>query len=270
MDTKRIMSAVLGIPLVGVIFIFGNKYIVDIFLSFVALIGIREYYNAISKKSKPVKWIGYLGCILIAFIHIIPNILSKQIIDSLLILGIPIIMLILFIQVAITNMKTNFKDIAYTFFGVFYVIGSIAFIALTRGMEKGKILIWYLIISSWVTDIFAYLVGKRIGKHKFSELSPKKSIEGCIAGTIGAVVVILIYTFVVNQFGFNYSYLAVTAICILLSVLSQIGDLAASSIKRYVEIKDYGNVIPGHGGVLDRIDSLMFIAPFAYVLLKIF
>lgn len=94
-------------------------------------------------------------------------------------------------------MKTNFKDIAYTFFGVFYVIGSIAFIALTRGMEKGEILIWYLIISSWVTDIFAYLVGKRIGKHKFSELSPKKSIEGCIAGTIGAVAVILIYTFTV-------------------------------------------------------------------------
>ena len=97
-------------------------------------------------------------------------------------------------------------------------------------------------------------------------MSPKKSIEGCIGGTIGAVVVILIYTYVVNTYlNMSYSYTYIAAISVVLSLIGQIGDFAASSIKRYVDIKDYSNLIPGHGGILDRIDSLLFIAPFAYV-----
>ena len=163
-------------------------------------------------------------------------------------------------------MKTNFKDISYTFFGISYVVFFMMFIAFINGMKDGKILIWYAICAAWVTDIFAYLVGKNFGKHKFSEVSPKKSIEGCIGGTIVAVVVILIYTYVVNTYlNMSYSYTYIAAISVVLSLIGQIGDFAASSIKRYVDIKDYSNLIPGHGGIVDRIDSLLFIAPFAYV-----
>ena len=106
-----------------------------------------------------------------------------------------------------------------------------------------------------------------MGKHKFSKISPKKSIEGCIAGTIGAILIMLIYTYVVNTlWEMQYSYITIAIISFILSIIGQIGDFAASSIKRYVDIKDYSNLIPGHGGMLDRIDSLMFLAPFAYVL----
>ena len=139
--------------------------------------------------------------------------------------------------------------------------------AMIDKMQNGKILLGYIFIASWGTDVFAYLIGKKFGKHKFSKVSPKKSIEGCIAGTIGAVLIMVLYTFILNRyFQFNYSYMYVIIVGIVLSLIGQIGDFSASCIKRYVDIKDYSNLLPGHGGMLDRIDSVLFIAPFAYML----
>ena len=182
-------------------------------------------------------------------------------------LSVPTILLILFGQVIATEMKTSFKDIAYTFIGISYVVLFMMFLAFIYGMPNGKILIWYAIFAAWGTDIFAYVVGKYCGKHKFSKVSPKKSIEGCIGGTIGALIMMLVYTYVANTYwGMNYPYLFIIGIGIILSLIGQIGDFSASSIKRYVDIKDFSNLIPGHGGMLDRIDSLIFLAPFAYAL----
>ena len=135
------------------------------------------------------------------------------------------------------------------------------------GTQNGKVLIWYLIFAAWGTDTFAYAVGRRFGKHKLTSVSPKKSIEGSIGGTIGSVVVVLIFTYIIkNNINIDLSYILVGITTCILSILSQIGDLAASSIKREMDVKDYGNLLPGHGGMLDRIDSLIFIAPFAYFL----
>ena len=116
MDIKRVTSTLLGFPLVVIILTFGNKYIVDIFLAVIAMLGMQEYFNAISKDSKPVRWIGYLACIFIALIHIVPEYLQGWTVSNILVLGIPTIMLALFSQVIFSNMKTTFKDIAYTFF----------------------------------------------------------------------------------------------------------------------------------------------------------
>lgn len=263
MDLKRIASALIGFPGVVAILVLANNYIVDVAISIVAIIAMHEFYNAVAKESKPIRWIGYLACISIAFIHIIP----LQYLSVIITIVIPSIILVLFLHVILSNMKTNFKDIAYTFFGIFYIALFIMFLALIRGMENGKVLIWYVFFSAWATDVFAYFVGKYLGKHKFSEISPKKTIEGCIGGTLGAVIASLIYTYCINKFmNFEYSYLYVSIITIILSAISQIGDFAASTIKRYVDIKDYSELIPGHGGMLDRIDSLLFIAPFAYAL----
>lgn len=263
MDVKRITSSLLGFPLVLAIFLIGNKVVVDIALAIIALLAMSEYFNAVSKASNPVRWVGYLSCFSIAFIHIVPQEALRMVVT----LSVPTILIILFAHVIATEMKISFKDIAYTFIGVFYVVFFIMFIAFINGMPNGKILIWYAIMAAWGTDIFAYTVGKYLGKHKFSKVSPKKSIEGCIGGVIGAVILMLIYTYVANSYwGMNYSYLWITGIGIILSLVGQIGDFAASSIKREVEIKDFSNLIPGHGGMLDRIDSLIFLAPFAYAL----
>lgn len=266
MDIKRITSGLLGFPLVLIVLLIGNKYVVDIALTIIAILAMNEYFNAISKISKPVKWLGYISCFSILAIHIIP----EQYMMQVSILTVPLLLLILFAQIVITEMKTNFKDIAYTLVGILYVVLLIMFVARINAMENGNILIWYAIFAAWGTDIFAYLIGKRFGKHKFSKVSPKKSIEGCIAGILGAVIIALIYTVAINSiFEVQYSYVFIGIITAILSIAGQLGDFAASSIKRYVDIKDYSNLIPGHGGMLDRIDSLMFLAPYAYILLSL-
>lgn len=266
MNIKRVTSALLGFPIVLIILLIRNKYIVDIALSIIAILSLHEYFNAISKEAKPVRWIGYLSCLSIAIIHIIPS----EYLQIVVTLAVPILLLILFAQVIATQMKTNFKDITYTFMGIAYVVFFIMFIAFINGMENGNVLIWYAIIAAWGTDICAYFVGKAIGKHKFSKVSPKKSVEGCIGGTIGAILLMIGYTLIANKFwGMEISYVSIAFIGLILSLIGQIGDFAASSIKRYVDIKDFSNLIPGHGGMLDRIDSLIFLAPFAYALFRL-
>lgn len=264
MDWKRITSALLGFPLVLAILVLGNTYVVDVALSIIAIISIHEFFEAVSKESKPIRWLGYVSCISIAFVHIIPS----EYLSIIVCLAIPVLFLLLFAKVILSNMKTNFKDVAYTFFGIAYIVFFMMLLTIIRGMDDGKVLIWYVILAAWATDIFAYFIGRYFGKHKFSEISPKKTIEGCIGGTIGAIVAMLLYTLFANEcLKTDYSYLYVAVMSLVLSLISQVGDFAASSIKRYVGIKDYSELIPGHGGMLDRIDSLLFIAPFAYVML---
>ena len=266
MDLKRITSALLGFPLVLIILLLGNKIVVDVCLSIIALLAMDEYFNAVSKVAKPVRWLGYLSCFSIAVIHIVPPEALRMVVT----LSVPTILIILFAQVIATDMKTSFKDIAYTFLGIFYVVFFIMFVAFIDGMPNGKILIWYAVFAAWGTDISAYVIGKYFVKHKFSKVSPKKSIEGCIGGVVGAVLLMLVYTYIANTYwGMNYGYLQIGVIGIVLSLIGQIGDFAASTIKRFVDIKDYSNLIPGHGGMLDRIDSLIFLAPFAYALFTV-
>lgn len=179
--------------------------------------------------------------------------------------------LFVFFHVLASGMKRSVVDAAITIFGIMYIPVFVIFMPMLRASQNGVFLVWYIIICGWATDIFAYLIGgKLLGakKHKFSGISPNKSIEGCIAGCVGAVACSLIYTYFCNMYFFtNISYIYIILISFVLSIIGQIGDFAASSIKRYNDIKDFGNIIPGHGGLLDRIDSLLFIAPIAYILL---
>ena len=171
-------------------------------------------------------------------------------------------------------MKINFKDATYTFLGIFYITYFIVFLSLVTGLKNGKAYLGYGLAAAWGTDVYAYLAGKYFGKHHFSKVSPKKSIEGCIGGLCGAVIMSLIFvygaTFLTTFEPIQdklYLYTAVFAV--VLSIVSQIGDFVASSIKRYAEVKDYGNLLPGHGGMLDRVDSVIFIAPLLYILVSL-
>ena len=192
MKLKRILSGIIGLPIVALILILGNIFVIDAFFAIVALIAIHEYFNSFKEKHKPVKWIGYMSCILIAFLHIIPE--EHYLIT--LALSICISIAILFIQVVFSNMKTTVEDIMITFFGMIYVVLFLSFIPLLQGIENGKFLIWFILIAAWGTDTCAYFVGCKFGKHKFSKISPKKSIEGCIGGTVGSIILGLLYTYV--------------------------------------------------------------------------
>lgn len=268
MNLKRIISGVIGLPIVILIFLSGNIHIIDIAISIIALISIHEYLNSFKKtqKAKPISWICYLACLIVAVLHLIPN----EYIIYIIAIFVPLAILSLFLHIIITDLKITIIDIAVTLFGICYVVLFYAFIPMIYGLEKGKFYIWFTIIAAWGTDIFAYAIGRRIGKHKFSKISPNKSIEGCIAGTVGAILLSILYTILLNKcFNFNINYVIISAISLVLSIIGQVGDFSASSIKRYTGVKDFGNIIPGHGGMLDRFDSLIFIAPFAYFLLML-
>ena len=244
MDIKRWVSALIGMPLVVIILVLGNTYVVDITFARVAGLSLHEYFNAFKGKAHPVIWMGYVSSFLIALIHVIPVQHAITIVSVLIPIGITI----LFLQVILSNMKTNINDIAITFFGICYISLFLMFVPLIHAMEYGKFLVWLVLAAAWGTDILAYLVGKTFGKHKFSEISPNKTIEGCIAGVIGAVLFGAGLVFVFNHvFNMNFSYVTVILIEIILSVVGQIGDFAASSIKRYVGIKDFSNLIQVQG-----------------------
>jgi phosphatidate cytidylyltransferase len=169
-----------------------------------------------------------------------------------------------------TDMKITFSDVAFSTFGIFYFVLFTSFIPKIYALEVGKILIWYLILVSWGSDIVAYLIGRNFGKHKFSKVSPNKTIEGCTAGVVGAVVLSLIYTYLINTYSDIYiNYIVIGWVSAVLCIIGQLGDFAASVIKRHLEVKDYSNIFPGHGGMVDRLDSVIAIAPFAYILFTI-
>lgn len=262
---KRVFSSAIILGLTLVVFLLGDKYIVDIFVAVVAAKCIQELFNAFKQKGhNPIKAIGYIASLCICFLHIIPREFALILMGAI----IPLTIVISFILVITKKTKTDIIDVAITFFGVCYIVLFIMFMSVIREMTNGKWLIWYVFIASWITDVFAYIVGKSIGKHHFTDISPNKTIEGAIGGTIGATICMIIYTIVLNNIiGMNINYIVVVFAGVILSIIGQIGDLSASVIKRYAGIKDYSNLIPGHGGMLDRIDSLLFIAPFAYLAL---
>jgi len=270
MNEKRILTTIIGLPLIIVLLLFSSQYVMDLFIAIVAAVAMYEYSKCISQEAKFISWVGYLGAISIAFMHIVP----MTILNTVMTLGVPILLLILFFNVIATDMKITFKDASFTFLGIAYIIGFLMFIPIlyaVTGKISGRILIWFVIFCSWGSDVFAYIFGKNFGKHKFSKVSPNKTIEGCFGGILGAVIFSLIGTFVMNNYLYTeISYLTISILSAILCIIGQIGDFSASVIKRYFNIKDFSELFPGHGGMIDRIDSVMFIAPFAYFLLTMF
>ena len=266
---KRILTTVIGLPIVVLALSYANKYIIDVVMTVVAILSMHEFINCAKEKNvKIIKWISYLSTFLIAFVHIIPS----------SVLGcwyciIPVLLIVLFAHIIISDMKITLEDIAYTFLGICYVVGFIVAFALVYGYEggiSGKLFIWFVIIASWGTDMFAYMVGMRFGKTKFTHVSPNKSVQGCVGGTVAAIVLSVILSVVLNRFfGTNLSLLVMGIVGFVLSIMGQLGDLSASAIKRYFEVKDFSSLFPGHGGMIDRIDSVMFIAPVAFLILNV-
>lgn len=154
-------------------------------------------------------------------------------------------------------------------FSFLYAPFMLSFVYMTRMCPQGIYMVWMILISSWGCDTCAYVVGKLIGRKKiFPVLSPKKSLEGCIGGVLGAALIggLYGYFFVEQKFPDQRVTWIIAFICAVGAVMSQMGDLAASAIKRNHNIKDYGKLIPGHGGIMDRFDSMTVTAPMIYFL----
>jgi len=180
-----------------------------------------------------------------------------------------LIMLLMAVYV-FTFPKYQSEQVMAVFFGVFYVAVMLSYVYQIRMLEGGVYLVWMVFLSSWICDTFAYLAGVTMGKRKLAPvLSPNKSVEGSFGGVIGSLVLGAVFG-ELFQNHLREVFVNPAVSCGIVSavgaIISQIGDLCASAIKRNQKIKDYGKLIPGHGGILDRFDSVIFVAPAIYYL----
>lgn len=260
----RILTGVLGIPVVILLMYLGNPVLTYAGM-LVALIGVYELYHVVGKQYRPLKWIGY-GATLVYF-------LAFDFFYSHFNIYCVLLILIVMITMVFAYPKYHIIDIGLTLLGPLYVSLLLGTIIVVRDLPYGEFFVWFIFISAWGSDTCAYFAGRYFGKHKLAPiLSPKKTIEGAIGGALGAVLIAIIYTIIYTQFAlpFLQDYLGLISMMVFIAaLLSQIGDLAASAIKRMLGEKDYGTIFPGHGGVLDRFDSILFVAPVIAIVLTI-
>ena len=259
MFKTRLISGIF-LVLAALLTIISGGYVLFVTLLCVSLLGIQELYKAMGVHKDGVGLLelaGYLGAIL----YYASLLLGFERYGMMaVLLG---LVLLMFVYV-FTYPKYEADQVMSAFFGIVYVAVMLSFIFLTRNLEGGKFLVWLIFLCSWGCDTCAYCVGMLIGKHKMAPvLSPKKSVEGAVGGVVGAAALGAIYAAVTHGPVVEYA-----VICAVGALISMVGDLAASAIKRNRGIKDCGKLIPGHGGILDRFDSVIFTSPIIFYLAK--
>lgn len=259
MFTTRLMSGIILILLALLVVVSGGS-ILFLTTGMISLIGLFELYRVMDIHKKPIGIVGFVTAVSYY------GLLWFDGEQYVTLMAIAALMLLMTIYVfSYPRYKT--EEVTVAFFGIFYVGVMLSYLYQVRMMNDGAYLVWLIFISSWGCDTCAYCVGSLIGKHKLAPvLSPKKSIEGAVGGVAGAALIGFIYaTFLGHRMAdVGDPQLACAIACGIGAVISQVGDLAASAIKRNHNVKDYGHLIPGHGGVLDRFDSMIFTAPAIY------
>lgn len=256
MFTTRLISGIILVMLAIVLVSYGG-IILFATTEIISLIGLFELYRVMKIEKNPLGLIGYLtACSYYGLLWF-----QKE--KYVTFLAIAALMLLMAMYV-FTFPKYKTEEITVAFFGVFYVAVMLSYLYQVRQMADGHYLVWLIFLSSWGCDTCAYCTGMLFGKHKLApELSPKKTIEGAIGGIVGASLLGYLYALIFGHrmMAVGNPLLSCALACGIAAVISQVGDLAASAIKRNHEVKDYGHLIPGHGGILDRFDSMIFTAP---------
>ena len=261
MFTTRLISGIV-LVILAIFFVGKGGALLFAVTALISLVGLFELYRVLGIEKRSVAAVGYLTAV--CYYGILwfegQKYLTLMIIASLMLL------MALYVF-TFPSFKT--EEITGAFFGVCYVPVMLSFLYQTRSMHDGAYLVWLIFLSSWGCDTCAYCAGMLLGKHKMAPvLSPKKSWEGAVGGVVGAALLTLIYCFVFqgSMGSTNRDIIMLCMICAIGAIISMIGDLTASAIKRNYDIKDYGRLIPGHGGILDRFDSVIFTAPIIYYL----
>jgi len=279
----RVLSGLIMAPLLVVVLIDG--YVLAVATFIIAMLGLREFYTAVEKapaldkKVRPSFGIGYV-CVFLLYLSSLIGHFSISVNrftgestyeTEITLSGMTVIWLIfavLLCLLMLLDSKRSLGDALATIAGVMY-IGFLLYhmVSISGIMSWDPVVIWqarsnyawFVIFTAFGSDIFAYFAGTLFGKHKIApKISPKKSVEGFIGGIFGSTLLCGLYGWFYMPDFFVHSLI----IGVLGSIFALLGDLCASAIKRRLGIKDFGKLIPGHGGILDRIDSILFTAPF--------
>jgi len=248
----RVISGLLMAPLLVLVYLGGYWLMAAAFI--VGIMGLHEFYKGFEAAgAKPCRGLGYGAAVLLYVIHIAAP-------------GTYMLIALWTAVVVIASMVYGFnveerklEDMTSTLMGIMYTVFLSYHIVLIDYHFKQAI--WLVFLTAFGTDIMAYFTGMVLGKHKLCpKLSPKKSVEGAVGGVLGSVLLCGLF----GAFFMEKQLVMCLVIGFFGSIVAQFGDLSASAFKRQMGIKDYGNLIPGHGGILDRFDSVMFTGPAVY------
>ena len=272
---KRVITSTAIITMTLLVVIFSNYIIYPATLSLLSVVAVYEILKVMKRQKKLS--LAIPSYVIAAVFPILSYFVTADTgIGYILILAASVFAYLLYLAGVSIFSKghISFICISEIFMAVCYVTVSFTSLSLLRYMDAdvGIFGVALVFVVAWVCDVFAYLVGSAIGKHKLiPEISPKKTVEGAIGGIVFTALACLLYGFILEKFfALSVNYLFLAVIGVILSVVSQLGDLFASMIKREYGVKDYGNIFPGHGGVMDRFDSVISVSTVLLILCILF
>lgn len=264
LKTRIISGIILAVVMATITILGGNVFFFS--MALLSLGGMYELYRCAKIEKTALAILGYMMAVVFWLVNYL---ISEEYNFLILILAITGLFMLYVIRFGVFGLY----EAVFVFFGFAYLAGMFYFLQKIRVSENGIGLMLLLVIGTWGCDTCAYFSGRLFGKRKLAPiLSPKKTIEGAVGGVVGAVLLGILCAYVFPKLIVSNisSSIFCVIVCFTISVVSQFGDLTASAIKRHFEVKDYGKLIPGHGGILDRFDSLIFSAPVMYLIVLVF
>ena len=256
---KRLISGIV-LVILSIVIVGRGGVLLYVTAGMISLVGLFDLYRVMKIEKNPLGIVGYVTAV--AYYGLVWY--EGQ--EYVILMAIAALMVLMGIYV-FTFPRYRTEEVTVAFFGVFYAAVMLSYLYQVRAMADGIYLVWLIFFSSWGCDTCAYCAGMMFGKHKLVPvLSPKKTVEGAIGGVCGAALLGYLFACIYGSrmLEVGNPRVACAIACAIGAVISQVGDLAASAIKRNHDIKDYGHLIPGHGGILDRFDSMLFTAPAIY------
>lgn len=254
MFKTRVLSAVIGAAfLLGVLFV-GGIYGIAFFV-ILAVTALYEFFNMMKKRGFNIPTLpGYFLLLLLLFAHVYPQYLLP---------GIFSIIIYIVIYSVLRYPRISIIEISLSLFGPSYIGFLLNFALRIMEFDQAFLVMLLVLVLTWSSDIGGYLFGRVWGKHKLVPiLSPAKTWEGALGSLVLSITAALLFFQIVEMRNISYAYVLLLGIAA--NIMGQFGDLFMSSLKRYSGVKDSGNIIPGHGGVLDRFDSFLLVAPVVY------
>lgn len=267
---RRILTALIGITILIPFVIFSDTWPLLVLTSLMSLVAVFEIFSCMGHKKALPALIPSLA--VTAAAQILTRLLTVDLYLTVMLLTYLGFTVLMMTEAVFSKGRLKFNEATQMSAMIMYVSFGFAALVLLRDMKDGLILFLLTFIIPWLCDAFAYFVGVFFGKHKMiPDVSPKKTVEGAIGGIVGGVLSAVIFG-VVMQLGFGRipNYFLLVLISFVGGFVSQWGDLIASLLKREYGVKDYGHIFPGHGGVMDRFDSIISVSIFVYIVCRIF
>jgi len=267
---ERMLTALISVPVIFLCTYFGGWWFFAL-VTALAIVSINEFYNILSKKGfAPYYTLGNIFTLLI--VTQVHNTLKHPNWEPVSAALLTAAVITCFCAGVLIRRSANAaSNIGITLLGILYIGWLFSYMVILRALTAHGIYLFMLMFMLWISDTLAYFVGKTMGRRQLSPfISPKKTVEGAAAGLTGAVITALIFGAVIEKAHFGTTYIHYIFLGLIIGAMGQMSDLAESLIKRDAGVKDSSNIIPGHGGVLDRMDSFIFTAPILYYYVSVF